>query len=119
MKKILIILLGIMLVGCGAKRDIDYISISDYCPFDYYIDELKYDETEIIKLIIKDIENADIMHEGYSSLIKTNNYIIVYEVCEIKDKDYLVYIYDIEHGDKEYIDYMYNIAKESYENNIK
>ena len=120
MKRILIaLLLGITLVSCGAKRKVDYISVSDYSMGDYLFEERGYDKAEVIELIKKDIEKADTMYEDYSNLIKTDNYIIVYDVCEVDGNNYKVWIYDIEYGDKEYIESMYDIVKPAYEECIK
>ena len=120
MKRILIaLLLGITLVSCGAKREVDCISVTERSLGDYYFDECGYDRDEVIGLIKKDIEKADNMYLDYSNLIKTDNYIIIYGVEEVIDNNYEVFIYNIEYGDKEYIDYMYEAAKDSYEKHIK
>ena len=45
MKRILIaLLLGITLVSCGAKRKVDYISVSDYSMGDYFFEERGYNK---------------------------------------------------------------------------
>ena len=118
MKKVLIaLLLGITLVSCGsAKRDVDCVSVADdYMTDEYYFKKGEFDKGEVMALIKKDIENADVIYQDCSSLIKTDNYIIVYEVYSVEDDNYIVWIYDIDHGDKEYIDYMYDVIKSAYD----
>ena len=116
MKRILIaLLLGITLVGCGAKREVDCISVSDYSKGDYFFEECGYNKAEVIELIKKDIEKADTMYEDYNNLIKTDNYIIIYGVLEVDGNNYKVWIHDIQHGDKEYIENSYEITKDIYD----
>ena len=55
------------------------------------------------------------MYKDYTSLVKTDDYIIVYEVYSVEGDNYTVWIYDIHHGDKEYIDYMYDVSKSAYD----
>ena len=116
MKRILIaLLLGITLVSCGAKRKVDYISVSDYSMGDYFFEERGYNKAEVMELIKKDIEKADTMYEDYDNLIKTDDYIIIYTVLEVDGNNYKVWIHDVQHGDKEYIDNSYEITKDIYD----
>ena len=116
MKRILIaLLLGITLVSCGAKRKVDYISVSDYSMGDYFFEERGYNKSEVMELIKKDIEKADTMYEDYNNLIKTDDYIIIYTVLEVDGNNYKVWIHDIQRGDKEYIDGSYEITKDIYD----
>ncbi len=117
MKKVLIaLLLGMTLVGCGAKRDVNCVSVADdYMTDEYYFEQKEFDKGEVMTLIKKDIENADVIYKDYTNLIKTDNYIIVYGVCSVEGDNYIVWIYDIYNGDKEYIEYMYDAVKSAYD----
>ena len=116
MKRILIaLLLGMTLVSCGAERKVNCIRTSDYSMSDYFFEERGYNKAEVMELIKKDIEKADTMYEDYNNLIKTDDYIIIYAVCEIDGNNYTVWIHDVQHGDKEYIDNWYEATKNIYD----
>ena len=116
MKRILIaLLLGITLVSCGAKREVNSIKNSEWSNKHFFYSENDYNKEEVISLVKKDIEKADTMYEDYNNLIKTDNYIIIYDVLEVDGNNYKVWIHDVQHGDKEYIDNSYEITKDIYD----
>ena len=39
------------MIGSGAKREVDYISVSDYSMGDYFFEECGYDKAEVIKIL--------------------------------------------------------------------
>ena len=120
MKRILIaLLLGVSLVSCGAKREVESIVNSDWSNADYFFNEEGYNKDEVMDLIKKDIEKADNMYDGYTTIIKTDNYIITYRVLDIEDNNYQIYLFGVYHGDKEYIDGVYEIEKEVFEEVFK
>lgn len=116
MKKLLIaLLLAVSLVSCGNKREVNYVKISEWSEAESYFEEYGYNRNEVMELIKKDLEKADNMYDMYSSLIKTDNYIIIYSVVEVVGNDYTIYLYDIHHGDKDYINNKYDEVKPVFE----
>ena len=74
MKRILIaLLLGITLVSCGAKREVNSIKNSEWSNKHFFYSENDYNKEEVISLVKKDIEKVDSMYDGYASVIKTDN----------------------------------------------
>ena len=109
MKKLFIcLLLGVTLVGCGNKREVKYIEISEWCADEFFFVERGYDKDDTLKLIQKDLESADLIYEGYKSLIKTENYIILYTLIEADGEHYKIFINFMDYGDKEFIENIYN-----------
>ena len=89
MKKILIcLLLGVSLVSCGAKREVNSIKNSEWSNKHFFYSENDYNKEEVISLVKEDIEKVDSMYDGYASVIKTDNYIIVYIVENINNNDF-------------------------------
>ena len=116
MKRILIaLLLGVSLVSCGAKREVESIVNSDWSNADYFFNEEGYNKDEVMNLIKKDIEKADNMYDGYTTIIKTDNYIIVYIVEDINNNDYEISVVDLYHGEKDYIEYCYPNVKNAFD----
>ena len=71
MKRILIaLLLGVSLVSCGAKREVNSITNNEFSDQSFFIDENNFNKKEVMELIKKDIEKVDNMYNGYASLIK-------------------------------------------------
>lgn len=115
MKKMLIaLLLGVSLVGCGNQRDVNSIAVDDF-PNNFYFIERDYNKEEVLELIKKDIEKAENIYPSFTSLIRSDNYIIIYEIIEVVGEDYEVWIHDILYGDEEYINWNYEDVKEVYE----
>ena len=116
MKRILIaLLLGITLVSCGAKREVNSIKNSEWSNKHFFYNENDYNKEEVISLVKKDIEKVDSMYDGYASVIKTDNYIIVYIVEDINNNDYEIYVVDLYNGEKDYIEYCYPNVKHAFD----
>ena len=116
MKRILIaLLLGITLVSCGAKREVNSIKNSEWSNKHFFYSENDYNKEEVISLVKKDIEKVDSMYDGYASVIKTDNYIIVYIVEDINNNDYEISVVDLYHGEKDYIEYCYPNVKNAFD----
>ena len=116
MKRILIaLLLGVSLVSCGAKREVNSITNNEFSDQSFFIDENNFNKKEVMELIKKDIEKVDNMYDDYASIIKTNNYIIVYIVEDINGDDYEISVVDLYHGDKDFIEYCYPDVKHAFD----
>ena len=116
MKKMLIaLLLGVSLVSCGAKREVNSITNNEFSDQSFFIDENNFNKKEVMELIKKDIEKVDNMYDDYASVIKTNNYIIVYIVEDINGDDYEISVVDLYHGDKDFIEYCYPDVKHAFD----
>ena len=116
MKKMLIVLLlGVSLVSCGAKREVNSITNNEFSDQSFFIDENDFNKKEVMELIKKDIEKVDNMYNGYASLIKTKNYIILYEVEYVRDNDYGINIVELWNGDKDFINHMYPEVKNYFD----
>ena len=116
MKRILIaLLLGVSLVSCGAKREVNSITNNEFSDQSFFIDENNFNKKEVMELIKKDIEKVDNMYNGYASLIKTKNYIILYEVEYVRDNDYGINIVELLNGDKDFINHMYPEVKNYFD----
>ena len=66
MKRILIaLLLGVSLVSCSAKREVNSITNNEFSDQSFFIDENNFNKKEVMELIKKDIEKVDNMYNGY------------------------------------------------------
>ena len=116
MKKMLIcLLLGVSLVSCGVKREVNSIKNTEWSDEHFFYNDNDYNKEEVINLIKKDIQKVDNMYDDYASIIKTNNYIIVYIVEDINGDDYEISVVDLYHGDKDFIEYCYPDVKHAFD----